>query len=280
MNDESVTDALLRDFLLDKVDDEVRRHIENLLPTDTTMRERVFAAEQDLIDDYLEDSLSPEDEEKFRSFYAQTARQQRELRITKSIKEWAVAEYDAKKVNVPVEHDAPTTTGKRLWWRPAFVVPLAAVIVIAVVFGIIWVNRRIEQRRYAAIEAEVAQLNSPATLRETPPPDDALTLRPLTLRSAEQRAELKIRPDVGVAELNLLWPQTDRYQSYRFTLRRVDDQQPLVAHYVPAPEDGKTIRLRLPAGILNRGLYRLELSGVTASGGLSAAEEYSFTVVE
>ena len=278
MKDESVTDALLREFLLDKVDDEVRRHIESLLPTDTTMRERVFAAEQDLIDDYLEDSLSSEDAEKFRSFYAQTAKQQRELRITKSIKEWAVAKYDAKNANVPVKHDVPTTTSKPLWLRPAFVVPLAAVIVLAIVFGVIWVNRRIEQRQYAAIEAEVARLNSPSSLRETPQPADALTLSPIAPRSAERRPELKIRPDV--AELRLLWPQTERYPTYRFTLRRVDDQRLLVTRDVPAPEDGKTIRLRLPTGMLSRGLYRIELSGVTASGGLSAAEEYSFTVVE
>lgn len=279
MKDESVTDALLREFLLDKVDDEMRRHIESLLPTDTTMRQRVFAAEQDLIDDYLEDSLSPEDEEKFRSLYAQTAKQQRELRITKSIKEWAVAEYDAKNVNLPVKHDLPTTTAKRLWSRPAFVVPLAAAIVLAIVFGVIWVNRRIEQRRHAEIEAEVARLNSPSSLRETPEPADALTLSPIAPRSAERRAELKIRPEAAVAELHLLWPQ-ERYPTYRFNLRRVDDQRLVVVHDVPAPQDGKTIRLRLPTRFLNRGLYRIELSGVTASGGLSAAEEYSFTVIE
>jgi hypothetical protein len=280
MKDESVTDALLRDFLLDKVDDEVRLHIESLLPTDTTMRERVFAAEQDLIDDYLEDSLSPEDEEKFRSFYAQTARQQRELRITKSIKEWAVAEYDAKNMNLPVKHDVPAATGKRLWLRPEFVVPLAAAIVLAIVFGIIWVNRRIEQRRYAAIAAEVAQLNSPSSLRETPQPADALTLSPIAPRSAERRAELKIRPDVAVAELHLLWPQKERYPTYRFILRRVDDQRPVASQDLAAPEDGNTIRLRLLTKMLSRGLYRLELSGVSASGGLSTAEEYSFTVAE
>ena len=49
MNDDTVTDALLREFLLGKVTDDVRKRIEGLFVTEPEMRERVLAVEQDLI---------------------------------------------------------------------------------------------------------------------------------------------------------------------------------------------------------------------------------------
>ena len=44
MKEESVTDGLLRQFLLGRVDDEERQRIESLFITDPQSRERVLAA--------------------------------------------------------------------------------------------------------------------------------------------------------------------------------------------------------------------------------------------
>jgi hypothetical protein len=281
MNDESVSDALLRQVLLHNADDEQCQHIETLFLTDPVMRERVHAAEQELIDDYLEDALSIADKETFVFLYAQTPEQQRRLRITKSIKDWAVAEYDAHEA--PATEPARTDTAtiwNRLRLRPALIVPIAAMIILAVVFGVIWSNRRIEQTKHAAIEQEVARLNNPSSLRDTPPAADALTLRPLALRSIEPQAELKRRPDEPVIELHLLLLQKERYPTYQVVVRRPGDAKPITARNVVASEDGNTIRLRLPSQNLPRGLYRIELSGITASGAVIAPEEYQFTIVE
>ena len=65
MTEETLTDALLREFLLGKVNDEERERIESLFLTDSQTRERVLVLEQDLIEDYLEDSLTEEDKERF-----------------------------------------------------------------------------------------------------------------------------------------------------------------------------------------------------------------------
>ena len=58
MKEESITDALLREFLLGKINDEERERIEDLFLTDSQTKERVLALEQDLIEDYLENSLT------------------------------------------------------------------------------------------------------------------------------------------------------------------------------------------------------------------------------
>src|SRR5690348_17070311 len=89
MKEEAATDALLRQFLLGTVADEERQRIESVFLTDPRMRERVLAAEQQLIDDYLEESLSTADQERFLSQYGETVAQRRKLRIAQSIHEWA-----------------------------------------------------------------------------------------------------------------------------------------------------------------------------------------------
>ena len=168
MNEDSVTDALLREFLLGKLTDEDRERIEGLFLTDSQTRERVLALEQDLVDDYLEDGLSQGDKERFVSRYARTDEQRRKLRITGAIKDWAVREARA-----PHQPAAAVSIWSRLWtwlrFKPRFFIPIAVTTVVAAVFAIVWLNCRIEQRKHLAIEQELAQLNSPASLREVLP---------------------------------------------------------------------------------------------------------------
>jgi hypothetical protein len=271
-----ITDALLRQFLLGKVDDEERQRLESLYLTDSTMRERVLAVEQELIEDYLEDSLSPGDREEFLLRYGQTAEQQRKLRITKSIKDWAVTASGTRET---VGSDPSTMSiWSRLRLRPAFVVPIAAVIVLALVFGVIWVNRRMEQRRHLAIEQELARLNDPANLRNIPPGLQTLTLQPGTLRSGPQ-SELKLRSEIPEIDVRLRWLRSEEYPSYRAVLRRFDDGEEFTIPILHPDRDG-TIRLLLSTRILRRGLYQLHVTGLTADGSPSETEEYSFTVIE
>ena len=66
MTEELLTDAVLREFLLDQLDDSKREQIENLFLTDPQLRDRLLFAEQDLIEDYLEGSLTNADKERFK----------------------------------------------------------------------------------------------------------------------------------------------------------------------------------------------------------------------
>ena len=49
MKEEKVSDALLRQFLLGTTDEEEREHIEGLFLTDSDLRDRVLAIEQEYI---------------------------------------------------------------------------------------------------------------------------------------------------------------------------------------------------------------------------------------
>src|SRR5215510_6011882 len=185
MNDESIDDAFLREFLLGKVNDEERGRIEDLFLIDPQAKERVLGVEQDLIEDYLEGTLTTPDRERFVLRYAQTAEQRRRLRITKSIKDWAMAEAAS---SAP----AKTSGGFRAWFgfRPAFVIPIAATAMIVIVVAALWFTRR-----NSAFEQELAQLNAASSVREGPV---SLELSPITPRGTESQAPLNTRVSENV----------------------------------------------------------------------------------
>jgi len=281
MKDESVTDASLRQFLLGKMNEDERERIESLFLTDPIMRERVLAVEQDLIEDYLEDSLSVSDREEFVLRYAQTVEQRRKLRITKSIKEWAIAEDLGRTAaeRGPTSISMWSRIRGRLGLRPSWVVPIAAVIILAIVFALIWLNRWNGQRRQFAIEQEVARLNSPEGLREYPPQRPPLSLNPLLLRSGQSPPEVKLNSGAAV-ELQLVLMQRERYPTYQAVVLRHDGAAAFTVPNLHAENDGKTIPLRLPSHLLQRGLYLIKLTGIAEDSSTQSSAEYQLSIID
>ena len=251
MNDETVTDSRLREFLLGKVSDEERERIESLFLTDPHARERVLGVEQDLIEDYLEDTLTGDDRERFVSRYAQTDDQRRKLRITKSIKDWAITKMPAEPVAV---------SRLRIWFKPAFIVPVAAVVLIAIVIAVIWV------RTNSAIERELAQLNAPTN---TTAASVQRELSPVTVRGAGPQTQISAA--AGVVELRLI--QKERYPSYTATIRRLDDRASYTVRNLQA--GGEAVRLLLPAHFLTRGVWQITL---TPDNAPTFSDEYQLAV--
>lgn len=273
MKEEILTDAALREFLLGKIDEDESARIESLFLTDSDAREKVLVIEQELIEDYLEDSLTADDREKFLLRYGQTAAQLQQLRITKAIKDWAVRE-NASVRTVPA---TPSTWNRlRARLRPAFVIPVAATAMIAIAVAGIWLNSRMKR---AAIEQELAQLNTPANLREVPPQMVSLELTPIAVRSLERQKELKKSADVKIVQLRLPWIQKERYPTYKAEVQRVGDDESLTIPNLQAEDDGLyAIRLRLRVDFLNPGQHQVRLSGIDSNGDAGLTEEYAFTV--
>lgn len=276
MREETITDEVLREFLLGGLHDDERDLIEGQFLTDSQTRERILAAEQDLIEDYLEDSLTIADKEKFISLYARTPEQRRKLRITRSIKNWAVTEAASPRA-IPAN---VSTWGRLRNWlrmRPA-IIPVAVVIMIAIVIGAVWLNRRAEQRnRRLAIEQELAQLNSPSSMRGRPPGLIQVDLRP-AVRSFDKSAEIT-RENVQFVDLVLPWTKPERYSKYQVEVRCVDGSEPFrIDNRVAESDRDYAIRVRLSTKILKRGQYQLELTGIEPDGSAGSSEEYIFSV--
>lgn len=276
MKEEILTDEVLRQFLLGKLDDEQRERIESLFLTDSQARERLLAAEQDLIEDYLDDSISVADREEFLTRYGQTSAQQRQLRINKSIKDWALRESASTKLSVWAR------LRERLALKPAFIIPIALTAMIAVVFAVVWFSgRREQQNRRLEIEQELAQLNAPAALREVPPHTTQLELSPVAVRSFEQETELKKTADTQLVQLHLPWIRKERYSKYHAEVHRVGDDESFTVRDLQAESEGVyRVRMRLPTHLLRRGHYNIRLTGFTPEGTPGLTEEYTFAVDE
>ena len=274
MKQETLNDALLRKFLLGKVDDAEREQIEILFLVEPETKQRVLVAEQELIEEYLENSLTPADREMFLSVYAQTAEQRQRLRITNSIKKSAAAHASVPR-NVRAKTEWWNAFCERLRLRPMVFVRAGVTVAIVIVIAVVLLNSRTQQQRLA-IEQELVQLNAPASLRETPPQMVSLDLSSISLRGAERRITLKKDTGVQVVELRLSSFQKERFSSYEAEVRRLGDTGSLtIRNLLVEPDDRYAARLRLPIHILRPGQYLIRLSGIPTNG---VIEEYQFIV--
>lgn len=277
-----VSDLALKRFLLGDVDEAERQRIETLFISDAEASQRILAAEDELFEDYLEDSLDASDRARFLQQYANTPEQRRRLRIVRSIKDYAVAEAVLDTAAVPASK-----------WRSFFsslmrhrmsLIPVAATLIIALVASAFWVmqwnaGRDRENNRHLAIERELSDLNTPARLGEVPPQLLSMVLSPVSVRSMQGGAELNPQPGQGVVELRLLWTQKEQYGSYRAIIHQVDKSDRYgVSNLHLEHGTGSFVRVRLPATILVRGLYQVTLSGLSSDGAPDLSEEYTFSV--
>ena len=274
MKQETLSDAVLRKFLLGKVDDQERERIENLFLIDPEAKQKVVAAEQDLIEDYLENSLMPAEKKIFLSVYAQTTEQRQSLRITKSIKDRAAAATGSSRT---VSAKTKGWTGFREWLRlrrMAFA-PIGVTVAIAIVIAVVWLNSRTREQRLA-IEQELAQLNVPSSVREVPPQMVSLDLSPVIVRGADHQVELKRNAAVQVVELRFPPFQMGHFSVYEAEVRRLGDDDAFTIRNLQPENDGRyATRIRLPVHILRPGQYQVRLSGIPKNG---VTEEYQFTV--
>jgi len=249
MNEESVTDTLVRRFLLGDVDDLETERIERLFISEPEINTKILLAEDDLIEDYLENSLTPSDRDKFLGRYGYTAAERQKLRIAKSIKEFAAAE-------ARLTQTAPAIATWRtflasLRQRRVFV-PIAAVLTLSVLLAVAWLiqlnlKKADENNRRLVIERELAELNARPDIREDPSRVPALILLPISIRSVGPQTEMKRRVDIPVVQLDLLSNQKDKYPSYQAVVRRVgtNDQFKISGLRMENGPKGNFIRVRL-----------------------------------
>jgi hypothetical protein len=289
MKEENESEKSIRRFLLGESGEEEQQRTEELFMTDPEYREKVLMAEQDLIEDYLENALSEGERERFRRHFLSTPRQRRKVRITRSLRNYAAVEVTAH---------SPPDAGEKLqpvsWLRklvealrlrsPIVYLPLAAALVVAIFFGA-W--RLVEYRRAQQlrareesqrleVEQELAQLNDPSGVGRPPPPGTRVfQLSPVTLRGEANK--LSPPAETSVVELWLL-RAGDEYQSYRASLQRVGAAPRFSIPNLHAANTpgGRAVPVKIPVRLLTPGTYRLTLSGVTPDGRLEEADEYTF----
>ena len=282
-----VNNQWMRQFLLGDLTEEKREEVEQLVLSESDTREKLSMAEDDLIEDYLEGSLTEEDSQKFLNQFLAIPHQRNKLRLAKSLRR--VAKEDLRSVTQPVEVEAKPTVDapvsidefkerkRRSLLRYA---PIAAVVIVAFVLGVVWfANYRrnvAREARRAAIESELGELNARG---QDLPSDQKLILivPPLTTRSVVANVSPNFKGQL--LELWLL-PNNKGVAKYSALLQKVGSEDQYEIRNLQLQDHGasKAVRLWIPINFVQPGSYRVQLRALAQDGSVADTSEHSFEI--
>jgi len=284
MKETPLTEQVARSFLLGEVDPAQRQVIESLFLTDPEARETILIVEDSLLEEYLEGTLASSDAQKFLERCANSPKERKRLRITQSIREYAIE--NAPPISRPVSvleklrRVLPGWPANQRLGLPV----LASIVIVLIIVGV-WFMLRTNQRvrednQQASIERQLAELNSPSSLSASPPQMFSTTLPPISVRSVQSSSAIILQSSARLVELRLLWAQSEEYPAYQAELSRVEGINAFLFPplHLEKGQGSRLVRLRIPADLLPAGLYRIRLRGIARDNVPSPAEEYDFRV--
>lgn len=281
----------LRRFLLGELSEDERQHVEELFLVDQEFKEKVLAAQDDLIEEYAEGSLSDVNKRQVVERILSTPQQRQKLKIARLIKKYVAVEMDARspRADGKIKQPAHGYIGMLGLRRPYVFIPVAAVLLIALGFGamkLIEVRRLNEQRARAqslhlAVERELAQLNNELHPGTTELAAASIVLSPVFVRDLKATPKVSPPAEPAVVKLWLVLVRNE-YETYRAVFQKLDDPAEFTVPNLHAQNttSGKAVQLNIPARLLTRGDYQVRLNGVGGDGTLEEIGEYNFQVVE
>jgi hypothetical protein len=237
---------LIRQYLLGALDDESNQQFEENLFANREYFEKVLMTEDELVEDFVFDALSPSDRERFLSHYLSQPEHVRKLKNTR-----ALVEYSR---SAELKTDFSRTPGFLRKYSIAAGPALACLLIVGVSLWLITRN---------SLQREIARLNEPGSTLETKG-DFEIALTPIRVRTTESvpgdDQVVKLPAGTQVAQLRI--PVTENLaREYRAELRTgADERLVTVGHLRATSSNGAyTVPLRLPTKVLQPGVYLLIL---------------------
>lgn len=302
-----MTDEKLKKYFLGEISATEAEIFEEELALDAELTMQAQMIENELVDDYLRDNLSPSERLLFEKNYLITEARRKKLKFAKYL--WQVV--NEQKINVvSAESKAPFWQNwNSLRWAFA---GLATIFLIATAI-FIWRdsadkpeivkqvnnnqsptpkidNQNISQSPKTNLNPSISNSQANANLKKTSPtPEVKITptpkpteqsaptlitfvLLPGTLRS-EGEQFIKISPNTNKVNLRLNLPKdTNKYQTYTATIKTADGET------VSTFSNLKALNLNLSANQLQNRTYIIFLEGQTAKKPAESIAEYTFKV--
>ncbi len=316
MAESNDTNVVATRYLLGTLSEEEAAHLEEGFFADDVTFERLEVAEEELVDAYVRNSLSPTDLEQFKKRLLTTPRIVERIHFASAL---------ANKVSNPtsLEQKSPAKVVERQpntarWWESLFgrKLSFAACIALIVVCGLAlltgWIRLRHESEQLAgeraAIQKQKQELNRQAdeerVRTELPSnvngPDRnqndnqqrvsrqerrgsvvgtmvALNLMPGLQRSAGAKSELRLSPQTSAAQLILMLESID-YKSYEANVENDDGRLVFQKHGLQV-NAASELTLQIPAPVLRPGDYTVTVRGRTPAGGFEDVADYRFRVM-
>lgn len=265
----------IRDYLLGRLPEEELEALDKRVVADPDFYEELLIVEDELVDEYISESLTESERERFEKYFWITPERHQKLIFSRDLKTY----LDEKQPNpvpepepqpVPDPHnDVPIPPPKPTPWyysflpirTPAFAYALMTLVVLVTATGLFVISRR----------------NGP---------DDTGLVYTMVLSAGSTRGggdtekKFSLPPGSGTVELR---PQLrgDQYQSYEVMLLADDNYEIARAGNLQATDDNgvRMLKWRLPARLVPPGDYSLKINGKTDHGQLEALPTYRFRVV-
>lgn len=272
----------IREYLLGQLSSEQLSEFEERLLTENDLFEELEIGEDELVDEYLREELTPADRAGFESHFMAAPEHREKLNFARAFRKSLTnrvglpdqAPSPAQSAEPRVVEDsgqeapAVLAPAKKSWFEflgirnPAFGYATAAALVLIVV-GVSWV-----------------------VWRRTSAPRDPGRVHSVVLASGLTRGDgeapkkVAVSADIDTLRLQLLLPD-NRYQSYEATLldpegRALTTPPNLTTETVNGQP---AVTFDIPANLLPPGDYRVKLSGLNPDGSTVAAASYSFRVL-
>lgn len=263
---DSIKQETIKDYLLGKLPDEQLPEIEDRLMTNSEFFEELLILEDELIDQYLADKLSPSARDAFETHFMLTPERRQKLRFAGTFRKYVAVTATSDQVESQEAYDrrAPLRRAPAFsFWpfsNPALAYSLAAVLLLAVLCTS-WLVLRNYPGQFTG--KTMTAVLMPGMTR-----DEGTTNR------------LTIPPDVNRVELRLELPQSE-YPAYRAVLLADNGAEVWSGKELPASSvaNHTFVVAEVPAEALPRGDYRVKLSGKLADGSYEDVTSYSMRVL-
>jgi hypothetical protein len=287
MSWQSDEEVLLRNYLLGVLDEARREQVEERLFYEDGFAEKLSAAQDALIDDYVFDALPAGERESFGKNFVFDDERRGKLLFAQTLE-----------VYVDERCGAPTALDDQqlpaAWWRDALqflrahktaaVVSAFAILLLLLTPALVrWLRppdrNIIFAARRADIERRMAELNKrPADPNITALPSTELALQPTILRDDSGIKRAPLAEGVKLLTLKLSLPLA-RQDNYRALVLTVEGDELFAVDGLTPEADAATILLRIPTEFLATGDYQIQLRG--AAAGLDGSPvRYSFRVID
>jgi len=273
----------LRRYLLGDLDETLMDEVEICLLRDSKYADRLSAAEDNLIDDYVFEALSEHELERFNTNFLVNDERRNKILIARAMEVY-VGEHPARH---PIHHPFMLS---QLWHNSirflqghklsmvlsGLIIVLLAVFVSRILWSMSW-DKQIA--RWSTQHSDIERIKELNRQNNPVQPALQITLLPLVLRENSEMPRLVLTREPSVIGINLQLPPGNRYENYRAVVQTVEGAQLFDIDHLKAGEGG-IVPLKLTGDVLSQGDYQIQLMGSTSENSTSEVARYNLRVIQ
>lgn len=272
-------ESVIRQYLLGQLNDDDREQIEQRLITDRNFMEETLMVEEELLEDYVSQTLAPPERELLLKNYLTAPLQKEKLKIARALEKYA-SQPSLRTPRVISSESWVRRLLQTLRVHSGLIELSWAALVLVVLIGTWWIVRTWRGDRNG-LQAELIQLNGPnSSVLEDGSTIAQVIFPPLNLRETGRSVTLTITGQTQVVQLRI--PQvSDQQRRYQAILKDSNGQQLARVSDLRIREikNEPMVVLQFPAKLFQTADYVVTIGELSSTGGLDNVADYSFRVV-